>query len=157
MLRDFSTIMAVLICMNVIAFFKYEKIEQEDGSFFYGPVIFELPSRIMNYLGYIQLITSISLLMGFCMNKINIILKSGWRNKVATNKEIYIQDVKHILDSIRPAYGDFKIKDLPLDAVRLLLLTEGPEYPAFWLDGTRSFCFAAVEFEYQWICLSFLM
>ena len=156
-LRDFSTIMAVLISLTMMAFYKYDKVQNEDGSYNYQATIGEIPAMFINYLGYCQLGTSFSLLIGFCINKINIILKSGWRNKIAQNKVILASDIKHLLEPLKPPYGDFRIQDLPLDAVRLLLLTEGPDYPAFWSDGNRNFGFVAIEFEYKWICLSFLM
>jgi hypothetical protein len=50
-----------------------------------------------------------------------------------------------------------KAKDLPLHAARILLLTEGPEHPAFEVDEKRNFGYRAIDFEYYWICLSFLM
>jgi len=50
-----------------------------------------------------------------------------------------------------------KAKDLPLQAARILLLTSGPYHPAFDEDGRRNFGYSAVDFEYKWICLSFLM
>jgi hypothetical protein len=111
----------------------------------------------MEYLGYVQLGTSMALLVGFCINKINIILKSGWRNKTLMNQTLMANDIKYVLNPLLPPFGEFNVPDLPLQAVRILLLTEGPDHPAFYLNGVRSFGFTAVEFEYKWICLSFLM
>lgn len=98
-----------------------------------------------------------ALLIGFCLNKINIIIQSGWRAKITQNRVKLANDVKHILKPLEPPYGDMRVKDLPLQAVRTLLLTEGPKHPAFYENGVRSFGFRAVEFEYNWICLSYLM
>ena len=53
-----------------------------------------------------------------------------------------------------------KAKDLPLQAARILLLTEGPYVAEFYEDREmtkRNFGYTAVDFEYKWICLSFLM
>jgi len=112
---------------------------------------------IMTYIGYMQLATSISLLLGFCINRINIIVKSGWRTKNTLNKILLAKDIKYILEPIKPPFSDFNIKDLPLQAARTLLLTEGPDHPAFNQKGVRDFGWSAVAFEYKWICLSFLM
>jgi hypothetical protein len=98
-----------------------------------------------------------ALLIGFCVNRISIILKSGWRKKQIENKITLKNDVRFILNPLHPPFGGLNVDDLPLPAVRTLLLTEGPEHPAFYKNGKRSFKFAAVEFEYKWICLSFLM
>jgi len=68
----------------------------------------------MLYLGYVQLGTSISLLVGFCINKINIILKSGWRNKKVQNKTIMANDIKYVLSPLLPPFGEFNVPDLPL-------------------------------------------
>jgi hypothetical protein len=122
-LRDFSTIMAVLISFTVIGFYEYDKVIMADGSFKYASTIPEIPDLVMTYLGYIQLATSVSLLIGFCVNKINIILKSGWREKSSENRVIMANDIKYNLDEHKPPFGDFRIKDLPLQAIRTLLLT----------------------------------
>lgn len=38
-----------------------------------------------------------------------------------------------------------------------MLLTEGPYHPAWGPEGKRNYIYAAVQFEYIWISLSFLM
>jgi hypothetical protein len=69
-----------------------------------------------------------------------------------------INDIKHILKPLEPAFGELKAKDLPLQAARVLLLTEGPYIKAFEDDqGNKSFGYSAVNFEYKWISLSFLI
>ena len=40
-------------------------------------------------------------------------------------------DVKYVLNPLKPPYGEFKAKELPADACRILLLTEGPYHSAF--------------------------
>ena len=62
-----------------------------------------------------------------------------------------------MLIPLKPPFGDFRVEDLPLQAVRILLLTEGPDHPAFNEGRSLNFGFTAVKFEYRWICLSFLM
>jgi len=42
-----------------------------------------------------------------------------------------VNDIKHILKPLEPAYGELKVRDLPLQAARVLLLTEGPYVKAF--------------------------
>ena len=104
-----------------------------------------------------QLCTSTILLIGFCLNKINIIVRSGWRAKTAENKKELVNDIKYVLQPLVPQYGELKAKDLPLQATRTLLLTEGP-YGSAFQDGNKfNFGYAAVDFEYKWIGLSFLM
>ena len=66
-------------------------------------------------------------------------------------------DIKYILEPLKPQFGDYKIEELPLYAIRTLLLTEGPDYPAFNQNGKRNFIYKAVELEYRWVCLSFCM
>lgn len=59
--------------------------EPHDGSFDYAPYIDTLPELVIFCLGCVQLITALLLLMGFCVNKINLIVKAGWRNRVNRN------------------------------------------------------------------------
>jgi len=108
-LRDFSTLMAVMISIVCIYFYKYDFVEQEDGSFDYVSMIGEIPQQIMIYLGYCQIGTSVSLLLGFCINKINIILKSGWRQKITQNKVLLASDIKYILQPLQPPFGELRI------------------------------------------------
>ena len=56
-----------------------------------------------------------------------------------------VNDIKHILKPLEPAYGELKVRDLPLQAARVLLLTEGPYVKAFEDEqGNQSFGYAAV-------------
>jgi len=76
------------------------------------------------------------LLIGFCLNRINIIVKSGWREKTELNKERLKDEVKYVLSKCEPPFGEIKAKDLPMQAARVLLLTEGPYHQAFIDDTT---------------------
>lgn len=96
-------------------------------------------------------------MIGFCLNKINIIVKSGWRIKIDENRQKLVADVKHILKPLEPPFGELRAKDLPLQAARVLLLTEGPDHHAFIENGHPNFGYVAVNFEQKWIGLSFLM
>lgn len=66
-------------------------------------------------------------------------------------------DIKTILLPCEPPYGEIVATNLPIQAARVLLLTEGPYHKAFMCDGQKNFGYKAVEFEYKWISLSFLM
>lgn len=68
-----------------------------------------------------------------------------------------IDDVTHILNNYQPEFGDFKAESLPINALRVLLLTEGPYHAAWGAEGRRDYRFLAVLLEYHWISLSFLM
>ena len=156
-LRDFSTVVAVAISLIVGGSYAYDRLHQEDGSWDYTPHIQTWPDRLIGWLGYGQLVTSVALLIGFCLNKINIIVKSGWRKKCDENRQKLANDIKHILKPLEPPFGEMKAKELPLQAARVLLLTSGPDHVAFVHEGRRNFGYSAVNFEYKWISLSFLM
>lgn len=44
-----------------------------------------------------------------------------------------------------------------MNALRVLLLTEGPYHPAWGSEGSRDYRYLAILLEYHWISLSFLM
>jgi hypothetical protein len=48
------------------------------------------------------------------MNKSDIIIKTGWRQKQRENKVNLASDIKYCLNPLKPAFGDLKVKDLPL-------------------------------------------
>lgn len=92
-----------------------------------------------------QIVTALILIVGFCLNKINIIVKSGWRKKTQENKMTMINEIKHVLKPLEPAYGELSVSDLPLQAARVLLLTEGPYVKAFQdSQGNKNFGYSAV-------------
>lgn len=112
--RDFSTIIAIAVGFIVIGCYKYDRVQTADGSSDYIPTIDAFPNMFILYLGYMQLCTSTFLLIGFCLNKINIIVRSGWRAKTAENKKLLVNDIKYVLKPLVPQYGELKAKDLPL-------------------------------------------
>ena len=112
--RDFSTVLAIAISFIVVGFYKYESVEAEDGSFDFTSYIDYWPDLMIKYLGYGQLVTTLILLFGFCLNKINIIVKSGWRVLTFSNKSKLANDIKYILKPLESPFGELKAKDLPL-------------------------------------------
>ena len=84
-------------------------------------------------------------------------VRSGWRAKTEENRNVLTNDIKYVLKPLEPPYGELRGKDLPLQATRILLLTEGPYTSAFKDGPGMNFGYSAVAFEYKWICLSFLM
>lgn len=72
-------------------------------------VIDPIAENVMNYLGYIQLFSSAFLLLGFCINRINLIIKSGWRKKKAKNMIVLADQVKHVLNPLIPDFGELKV------------------------------------------------
>ena len=69
------------------------------------------------------------------LNKKNIVIRSGWRKKIEQNRFEMQDDTKYILKPLFPQFRGVRAKELPLDAVRVLLLTEGPYHDAFNEDG----------------------
>ena len=160
--RNFSTLLSIMICGIVVSFYNYQLIPTPDGSENYIANIGQWPLKIMSYLGYGQLITSFTLLIGTYRNKSNIIIQTGWRQKIKENKVAFANDVKFVLERLLPEFGDVNISDLPLQSARTLLLTEGPYINAFKNYDEKGnqqlyFHYKALDFEYKWISLSFLM
>ena len=145
--RDISTIIAVTVSFVVLGSYRYDRIMKADGSSDYTATIKDWPNFIITQCGYAQLVTSLTLLIGFCLNRINIIVKQGWREKVDNNQVKLANDVKYILKPLEPEFGEMKAKNLPLQAVRILLLTEGPYIAAFKdEDGKQDYGFWAIYF-----------
>ena len=86
-----------------------------------------------------------------------IIVKQGWRDKQQQNKKAMVDDITHILNNYQPEFGDFKAERLPMNALRVLLLTEGPYHSAWGTEGDRNYRYMGIWLEVQWISLSFLM
>jgi hypothetical protein len=97
-MRDISTLIAVMVGCIILSQFKYMAVPHEpaDGSFDYRPYIDELPEDIIFGLGCVQAITALLLLVGFCVNKINLIVKAGWRQRVNKNQVEMVMEQKQL-------------------------------------------------------------
>jgi len=58
----------------IISTYKYEYIKNEDGSENYQPFILPLAKQIIFGLGCVQAVTSFMLVVGFVVNKSNLII-----------------------------------------------------------------------------------
>jgi hypothetical protein len=112
--RDFSTLVAIIINVILMGFYSYERLDNADGSIDYESSIQGWCSSAIQYLGYVQLFTTLLLWMGFLLNKTNIIIKSGWRAKTQENLKHLSSDVKYILKPLEPAFGEIRAKELPI-------------------------------------------
>lgn len=86
-MKDFSTVMALLVGGIIIMTYKFEFEElnseeyRTDGGkvLLYSPKTFKLADDIIFGLGAVQAVTSFMLVVGFLVNKSALIIKSGWR------------------------------------------------------------------------------
>lgn len=46
--------------------------------------------------------TSITLMVGFFLNKTNIVIRRGWRAKIEENRKLMKDDLKYILEPLEP-------------------------------------------------------
>ena len=149
--------MAITIAIIIISFYKYDRIERADGTSDFKAYIEPIPDELIVILGYAQLFTSFTLLIGYVFNKFKLIVRSGWRKKITENRIMMKKEVIYILNPLKPTYGELRAKDLPVNACRILLFTEGP-YHSAWLDedGESKFYHFSLELEYKWNSLCFL-
>ena len=94
--RDFSTILAVLIAMIILTYYKYELVPRDDGAYDYKPYIPPQQRQWIEYLGYIQAVSAFTILLGFCFNNRNLVIKDGWRRQVEKNQNEMKADKKRI-------------------------------------------------------------
>lgn len=109
-------------------------------------------------LGYVQAITSFMLVVGFLVNNSNLIIKGGWRERVAEN-EVKMAYEKKILHEFKAKeVREITIDDLDITFMRYVLALEGPTSPIFVneITGKRNFGNISMYFEYYWVSLSFL-
>jgi len=77
--RDASTILAIMIAFIILSYYKYDFVITEDGSYDYLPYIPPMQKQWIETLGYIQLVSSLTLLLGFCVNNRSLVVQEGWR------------------------------------------------------------------------------
>ena len=84
-IRDFSTILSIAIAFVIIFQYKYTKVLRDDGAYDYRPYITPQYETIMKVFGYMQLVSSSFLLVGFFINQRNLVIKEGWRKRIERN------------------------------------------------------------------------
>jgi len=67
----------------LVGTYQYKYIQQENLSYNYEPFIDPLAEEIIFGLGAVQAVTSFMLVVGFLINKSNLIIRAGWRERVS--------------------------------------------------------------------------
>ena len=132
----------------------------EDGSYDYLPYIPPMQKQWIEILGYIQLVSSLTLLLGFCVNNRSLVIQEGWRLRCEQNAVELKADQKRLDRLAEDKEGPLKVTDLDIGDARLVLQLEGPKSDKFKLNSETdeySFHYAAVSFEYYWISLSHII
>lgn len=157
-IRDLSTILAVAIAFIIISNYKYEKVLQPDGAYDYMPYITPYNQFLIKIFGYIQLVSSSLLVLGFFINQKNLVIKEGWRKRVTANQMAYQGEVRSIQRMRESSMSNIKIQDIEVYQARQFLTIEGPYSSVFCdEDGKFYFYHNAVKFEYYWVSLSVLI
>ena len=94
--RDISTLIALMIAVIIVIGYKWELVQREDGAYDYMPYVPSFYASCIRYLGYLQLISSSVLLVGFWMNQRGLVIKEGWRKRVDNNQNKLQLELKNI-------------------------------------------------------------
>lgn len=99
------------------------------------------------------------LVVGFCVNKINLIVRAGWRQRVTENQIEMLVEVKELGKLRSEALSELDVNQIGISTCRMILQVEGPYSSVFYDEFTRKRNFGHVSmlFEYYWISLSFLI
>lgn len=158
-IRDLSTFIAIIVCLIMLRGYEYRFFVNYDGSSDFSPAIDEMFSAVMEYLGYLQLLTSITLVIGFTINRGALLIKSGWREHV---QEAATDLADEGAREENKSFAVVKAKDLPMMEARKILMTQGPEADEFYVpdgDGKAVWNLGhlALKLEYYWLSLSFVV
>jgi len=85
-IRDFSTILALVCCALVLAFYEYGLELDESGNYLLGPTADPDVLFGIKILGYIQFCTAIMILIGELITRAHLIIRSSWRHYVEKNR-----------------------------------------------------------------------
>lgn len=110
-------------------------------------------------LGFVQAITSFMLLVGYLVNNANLIVRKGWRERVAQNEIEMLIEKKELQLLREEQFSELDVNELSISNLRLVLQIEGPYSPVFYNPNTgqRNLGGLSMKFEYYWISLSFLI
>jgi len=155
-LRDISFLIALVMNVIMLVYFKYEQQPREDGAINIKPSIPDWANLTIDVLGYVQLGLSILILLCWCITKAALVTKSKWRQLIDETRarEIDAEDVEKPIgiQTFRPA------SELSLYEVRKILRLKGPEADEFGPEGEdRDFGHLIVKLEYYWISFTFLL
>lgn len=136
MLRDFSNLLSLAICVIMIAYYEYAVTFNSDGLPFVGPVIPDSSYQAtiaMLALGYLQIAVAVCLLLGQLITRAHLIMKSRWREYVEENRIKY-QNLLNSKKDEAESFSVIKAKDLSLADARMILLTQGPDANEFLME-----------------------
>lgn len=158
-IRDVSTLLAFMIGGVIITTFRYEYVLNPDTSTNYDATISDMPSQAILYLGSVQAVTSFMLVVGFMVNSASLIVKAGWRQRVAQNEIEMLVEKKELQKLRESQFKELVPNDLPIGTLRTILQIEGPYSPVFYDVQTEKRYFGgfSMDFEYYWISLTFLI
>ena len=80
--RDVSTLIALMIATIIIIGYRWDFVLREDGAYDYMPYMEPIYATCIMYFGYMQLLSSSVLLVGFWMNERGLVVKEGWRKRI---------------------------------------------------------------------------
>ena len=112
--RDVSTLIALLIAVIIINGYKWELVPREDGAYDYMPYMPPLYEQSIRYLGYLQLISSSVLLVGFWLNQRALVIKAGWRKRIEQNASTLQLEIKKIHKLREENLGKLNVEDIDM-------------------------------------------
>lgn len=104
MIRDFSTLTALSICVLMVVFYEYGLIFDDQGNVSVGPTVPAPVNTTIIALGWLQIANSVVLLLGQLITRGNLIIKSGWRRYVEENRFKYANLLSSKKDSGETQY-----------------------------------------------------
>jgi hypothetical protein len=85
-LKDLSTLLAFGVGGILVSTYEYKYLEQPDKSYDYKADISEVITDVIFGMGAVQAVTSFLLVVGFLVNKSNLIVRKGWRDRIGENQ-----------------------------------------------------------------------
>ena len=148
LLRDFSTIISLIINIIIISTYYYTVND--------GVSVKQIgngPTQAINVFGYIQIVTSCLMIVFWLVINAPMILRRRWRQAV---EDAQVKDEDH--EDILAVLGDdYDICELPLHLVLEVLRRKGPYDPVFNQNGKRDYGHVFVRLACYWRNLTFLM
>jgi len=148
-IRDFSTLLSLIINVIIVASYTTDVSDGDSAR-----KISDQVTVTINVLGYIQLVTSSTMIIFWMILHGPVILGRKWRDYVHEQKAKRKEDDFDILANLEE---EDDIESLPLPIVMEILARKGPYDPVFNPDGKRNYGHFFIRMACYWRNMTFIM
>lgn len=114
-----------------------DDLGREDGTKDYTSEAPAIIDWTISIIGYMQGVTASTMLIGYCMNSITLIVRKGWRDLILQHNILRVQEKQELEELTIKYQHDIPLDKISVQQARLVLALEGPTSKVFADKATK--------------------